>query len=406
MSEPDPAPAPPRQAPIVAALGFTQILAFGTTIYLPTVLAKPMAADTGWPLTWVVGGLSIGMLAAGVVSPWVGRRIQQHGGRLVMAASSLLLAAGLALLAAAPSLAVYYAGWLLIGLGMGSGLYDAAFAALGRLYGQAARGAITTLTLYGGFASTICWPFSAYMAESFGWRAACLVYAGLHLLVAFPLHLLMLPPDVAAASPTAAAREGGTAGKTLSPSQRRSFLILLVITTAGSLAAGVVSVHVITLLEAREVAFATAVALAALIGPSQVGARFVEMAFGRHYHPIITLIAATGLVAAGLGLVLIGAPLLALGLILYGGGNGIWSIARGTVPLALFGPSRYGVVIGRLALPALLAQAAAAPLSTILIARLGAEATIAALAGLALLNVGLAVILWLRGYHRGTPDGA
>lgn len=405
MPDPDPAPIPHRQALIVAALGFTQILAFGTTLYLPTVLAKPVAADTGWPLTWVVGGLSMGMLAASAVSPWVGRRIQQHGGRLVMAASSLLLAAGLALQAAAPSLPVYHVAWLVTGLGMGSGLYDAAFASLGRIYGEAARGAITTLTLYGGFASTICWPFSAYMAESFGWREACLVYAGFHLLAAFPLHLLMLP-SVPGSAGTRAAASAGEAGSTaLTPSQRRNFLILLAITTTGSMAAGVVSVHVITLLEAREVAFATAVALAALIGPSQVGARFVEMAFGRRYHPIFTLLTATGLVAAGLAMLLVGAPMLALGLVLYGGGNGIWSIARGTVPLALFGRSRYGIVIGRLALPSLLVQAAAAPLGTIMIARFGAEATIAVLAGLALLNVGLAAMLWLSARGPSAPEG-
>lgn len=398
MPEAEPATALHRQALIVAALGFTQILAFGTTIYLPTVLARPVAADTGWPLAWVVGGLSMGMLAAGAVSPWVGRRIQRHGGRLVMAGSSLLLAAGLAMQAAAPSLAVYHAGWLVTGLGMGSGLYDAAFATLGRLYGQAARGAITTLTLYGGFASTICWPFSAYMAERFGWREVCLVYAALHLLAAFPLHLLMLRSGTRAADPRKAAADAHD-NPTLTPAQRRSYLILLAITMSGSTAASVVSVHVVALLEAREVAFAAAVAFAALIGPSQVGARFVEMAFGRRYHPVFTLLAATGLVAAGFALLLADAPLLALGLVLYGGGNGIWSIARGTVPLALFGPSRYGIVIGRLALPALLVQAAAPPLGTVLIDRYGADATISLLACLALCNFGLAATLWLSVRH-------
>lgn len=397
MPEAEPATALHRQALIVAALGFTQILAFGTTIYLPTVLARPVAADTGWPLAWVVGGLSMGMLAAGAVSPWVGRRIQRHGGRLVMAASSLLLAAGLAMQAAAPSLPVYHAGWLVTGLGMGSGLYDAAFATLGRLYGQAARNAITTLTLYGGFASTICWPFSAYMAARFGWREVCLVYAALHLLAAFPLHLLMLRSAPRTVDPRKAAADAPD-NPPLSPAQRRSYLILLSITTSGS-AASIVSVHVVTLLEAREVAFATAVAFAALIGPSQVGARFVEMAFGRRYHPVFTLLTATGLVAAGLALLLADAPLLALGLVLYGGGNGIWSIARGTVPMALFGPSRYGIVIGRLALPALLVQAAAPPLGTILLDRYGADATISLLAGLALCNFGLAATLWLSVRH-------
>ena len=178
----------------------------------------------------------------------------------------------------------------------------------------------------------------------------------------------------------------------------------MALVVASSLVSGVVSVHIITLLETREVAFAAAVGLAALIGPSQVGARCVEMAFGRHYHPIFTLLGATGLVAAGLALLLVGAPLLALGLVLYGGGHGIWSIARGTLPLALFGRARYAIVIGRLALPSLLVQAMAPPAGSILIARYGADATIAGLAAVALLNLALAAVLWLSSRSLPSPE--
>jgi MFS family permease len=124
-------------------------------------------------LASVVGGLSVGLLAAGVVAPRVGRAICAKGGRPVLVARSVLLAAGLAILALAHSLPVYMIGWLVMGVGMGSSLYDAGFATLGRLYGKDARRAITTLTLWGGFASTVCWPLSAWLVEHFGCRDPC-----------------------------------------------------------------------------------------------------------------------------------------------------------------------------------------------------------------------------------------
>ncbi|TIP86949.1 MAG: MFS transporter, partial [Mesorhizobium sp.] len=136
---------------IIAALGMTQIMAWGSSYYLPAVIAPAVVADTGWPLAWVVGGLSLGLLVGGLISPRVGSSIERHGGRNVLAFSAACIGTGQIGLAIAPSLAVYIIAWLIIGLGMGAGLYDAAFATLGRLYGHGARSAITTLTLFGGF---------------------------------------------------------------------------------------------------------------------------------------------------------------------------------------------------------------------------------------------------------------
>jgi MFS family permease len=174
---------------VITALGIAQILAWGTSFYFPAVFSEPIVAETGWSLGFVVGGTSIGLLIAGLISPQVGRMIDTHGGRPVLLASSLFYAAGLALVGFAYALPVYLLAWVLIGLGMGTGLYDAVFAALGRMYGSEARGPITNLTLFGGFASTICWPLSAFMIEQVGWRGACFIYAGLHLLVMLPLQV-------------------------------------------------------------------------------------------------------------------------------------------------------------------------------------------------------------------------
>ncbi|HEY1783711.1 MAG TPA: MFS transporter, partial [Roseiarcus sp.] len=171
----------PDRAVVITALGVAQILAWGTSFYFPAVFAGPIVADTGWSLGYVVGGTSIGLLVAGLISPQVGKIIGRHGGRPVLLASSLFYAAGLAGIGLSPALPFYLASWVLLGLGMGTGLYDAVFAALGRMYGHGARSPITNLTLFGGFASTICWPLSAFMIEHGGWRAACFVYAALHL---------------------------------------------------------------------------------------------------------------------------------------------------------------------------------------------------------------------------------
>jgi MFS family permease len=392
----------PSRHLVVTVLGLTQILAWGSSYYLPAVLAPAIAADTGWPLAWIVGGLSLGLIAAGFVSPRVGRTIERHGGRPVLAVSAGLFAVGLCGLAIASSLPVYLAAWLVVGLAMGAGLYDAAFATLGRLYGQSARQPITILTLFGGLASTACWPLSAYLEASLGWRGTCLAYAALHLVVALPLYALALPRR--ADSEGRLVRAGSEPGRLsaiaagASRPARSLFLLLAATITLGSAVSALVSVHLLSILQGRGVTLAAAVALGALIGPAQVGARAVEMLIGRYHHPIWTLIASTVLVAAGLGLLWAGLPIMAVALALYGAGIGIESIARGTLPLALFGATGYATVIGRLAMPSLLAQAASPILGALLMQRVGADGTIATLLGAAVLDILLvaALFIWMR----------
>ncbi|WP_311274645.1 MFS transporter [Methylobacterium sp. WCS2018Hpa-22] len=382
---------PARRWPVISALGVIQILTWGSSFYLLSVLAAPMSKDTGWPLGWVIGGLSAGLLVAGLVSPRVGAFIGEHGGRPVLAFAAITLALGLAGLALAPNLTAYLAAWLLIGLGMGTGLYDPAFATLGRLYGAEARPAITTLTLWGGFASTVCWPLSAFLIEQVGWRGTCLAYAGLHLSVTLPLVLLVIPkPPIRIVTRL----EGAIPTIQLEGRERRAFLLMAGVLTLGGTVMAMVSVHLITLLQARGVALTSAVAYGAIIGPAQVGARIVEMAGRGRHHPLWTLTAAMVLVALGVAMLTTGLPLVGLALILYGAGNGIYSIARGTVPLALFGPERYAALVGRLARPGLVAQALAPSVGAVVLAQGGANATYALLSVLAVANVALALSLW------------
>lgn len=376
---------------VVCALGIGQIVVWGSSYYLPAVLAGPIAADTGWPLGWVVGALSIGLLVSGLVSPRVGRVIHRYGGRPVLAASAMLLAIGQVGMALAPNLPVFVASWVAVGLGMGTGLYDPAFSALGRLYGEQARSAITHLTLFGGFASTVCWPLTAFLAAHLGWRGACLVYAAILLVVVLPLYLFALPREEEH-RPSAGAEATEAAGN-VQPDQRLAFFLLAAGFTLAYATMTVLGVHLLMLLQQQGLPLAAAVGLGALIGPAQVGGRLLEMTFGRKAHPIWSLLASSALVGAGLLLLVTAPTLAAASIVLYGMGSGIRSIARGTVPLAMFGRKGYAIMMGRLALPTLLATAAAPLIGSVLLNWVGPSGTLATLCGAAMVQVLLVIPL-------------
>ena len=398
----------PNRLVVISVLGVTQIFAWGSSYYLPAVLAKPIAADTGWSLSWVIGGLSLGLLTAGLVSPWVGRAIARRGGRPVLAVSAGLLAAGLSSLALAHSLPAFLIAWLLVGLGMGAGLYDPAFATLGRLYGHGGRSAITTLTLFGGFASTVCWPLSAFLDAHLGWRGACLAYAGFQLAVAAPAYLFVLPREGRRPAPLSDSPSVLSTPPAPSPTQRNGrgtalFLLLAATITMSSVISTTMSVHLLTTLQAKGLSLAVAVGLGALVGPSQVAARTVEMVIARYHHPVWTKVASTFLVATGLAALWSDAPIVALALALYGAGIGLESIARGTLPLAVFGPERYPVVMGRIAMPSLIAQAAAPSIGTVLLEEGGVDWAMAVFVTSAIVNVLLALSLFLMLRRRSSP---
>lgn len=386
---------PPDRRVVITALGIAQILAWGTSFYFPAVFAKPIVAETGWSLGFVVGGTSIGLLTAGLISPQVGRIIGARGGRPVLLASSSFYAAGLIGVGLAPALPVYLFAWVLIGIGMGTGLYDAVFAALGRMYGSEARGPITNLTLFGGFASTICWPLSAFMIDHVGWRSACFIYAALHLFVALPLQMAVLRAPKK--TDTQSIGDAQSVPRETPPIENETMIFALLALVL-SIAAGVgsiVVVHLLIFLQARGVDFVLAVTLGTIFGPAQVGARIVERIFGNRYHPIWTMIASCALMAFGLLLLLTAVPALVLVILLYGAGYGISWIGRGTLPLALFGPARFPRLMGKLAFPSLIVQALAPSAGAFLIETSGTNATIAVLTMLAFINVLLIGCLWL-----------
>jgi predicted MFS family arabinose efflux permease len=381
----------PSAARIVTTLGLFQILAWGSTYYLSAVLAKPIAADTGWPFSGIVGGFSLALLVAGPVSPFVGRKIARLGGRPVLAIGASLSAVGLAILAVSPNLAIFLAGWAVIGCGMAASLYDPAFSTLGQLYGRAARPLITYVTLFGGFASTVAWPASSFLLDHVGWRATCMVYAALEAGIAMPAFLLLLPR---AGSHQMAPSAQPERIPTLAPEKHARALVLLgAILTCGSALSSFMSTHVLALLQAGGADQATAVVLGALVGPAQVGARLIEMALGRKFHPLWTMLAGTLSTTIGMTLLSVGWSVPALALIAYGMGNGMVSIVRGTVPLILFGPAGYPELMGKLGLPIWLATAAAPIVSAPLVEHAGPASAFACATFVSLTGAGLAIVL-------------
>jgi hypothetical protein len=255
---------------------------------------------------------------------------------------------------------------------MSAGLYDAAFATLGVLYGQRARAAITTLTLFGGFASAVCWPLSAFLVSTIGWRRACLVYAAIHVCLLLPLYLGVLPRH-----PTHARLAGASPADAPAGSPPRGLFLLIALTTTLSAAIfALLAVHLLEILQARGLSLAGAVALGALVGPAQVGARAIEMVVGRFHHPLWTKLTSVLLVSGGIGLLWSDSSLIAAALVSYGAGIGLESIARGTVPLAVFGERRYPTIMGRIAMPSLIVQAASPALGALLLESQGAHTTL------------------------------
>ena len=393
----------PARLSVVMALGTAQTLAWASSYYLPALLAAPMAAELGLPEVAVFAGFSLALLVSAVCGPAAGRLIDRHGGRPVLMGTNLLFVLALLGLALAQRPWSMALAWCLMGLAMGAGLYDAAFAALVRLYGGSARGAITGITLLAGLASTVGWPLTAWMVELGGWRLACTGWALGHLLLGLPLNASLprlgqvLPmrqsePDTLA--PLQPARS--------QPVSARTPLILLALVFAVAwFVSTAMAAHLPRLLQGHGLGLGAALAVAALVGPAQVLARGAEFLWMRRVHPLSAAqLACVAHPLGALGLLALGAPGAVVFALLHGAGNGILTIAKGTLPLALFGSQGYGARQGWLMAPSRLAQATAPFAFGSLIAWQGP--TVALLASSVLGLLALGALLWLQAWLTST----
>jgi len=393
----------------VVALGFTQIVAWGTTLYALGVLGKPIAADTGWSQSIVFGGLTIALLVSSAASTTVGRLIDAQGGRLIMCAGSILIAIGLVALSQVTHAYAYLAAWGFLGLAMRMSLYDAAFAALVQVAPSRGRRAISYLTLFGGFASSVFWPIGHALNGEYGWRTTLLVFAAVNLAICLPLHWLGLGrregdaeatpaiPGEAAAAPSDPPLEG--AARTV------GMALFALIGAASAAVFGALAVHLVPILEATGLALTTAVFLASLKGFAQVAGRIWEIVLGRNLKPVnLGRISVAFLPLSFVVLMLGGANFwtaLAFTL-LFGVANGLMTIVRGAVPLALFGAKGYGAVLGILATPYLLLAALSPTAFAYVVERWGYGAGEAIMLGAGILSfLAMEVMaLWYRRQRR------
>lgn len=374
-------------AAAIITLGFVQILSWGGSFYLMAVMADPIVAETGWSQQWVYGALSTGILVSGLLAPLSGRIIAKTGGRLLLASSGAVMALGLVLMGLSHTLALFLGAWMIIGTGMAMGLYDALFATLGTRYGSQARSAITGITLISGFCTTLVWPGTALLIHWLGWRGTCFALAAMLVLCVLPAYCYALPQSkpIHTIKPQSLLQNDANIAPML-------FWLLCAIFTLASVIMTAISVQLISLLQASGHSLTSALALSAILGPCQVASRLVDIAFKRG-HPIWTTFFSVGLVATGLLLLFFFPQLALLSMVLYGAGNGLRAIVRGTLPLAMVKPEVYAIVVGRMARPALIGQALTPLVGGYVFETMGAPATLGLLCVLAIINVLLVIIL-------------
>jgi MFS family permease len=357
---------------IITGLGITQIIGWGTTYYALGALSGDIEAATGWPKTLVFGAFSAALLLSGLISRYAGRLIDRQGGRRMMSLGSLAAAVGCLLLGSFATPLAYVAGWLILGIAMRLATYDAAFASLAQIVPGNTRRAISYLSLFGGLASTVFWPVGHWLSLRFGWQATFLIYAGLHLLVCLPIHRHVLAEEPHARG-TADDDAPPDDGPRLEGGARIEAMALLAAALAlNGIVFAAISAHVIPLFEGLGFAGGTAVTLAALIGPSQVASRLGDILMGRHITPLQLGLLAFGLLPLALAAFAAGGfswPAALLFALLYGASNGLVTIAKGAVSLALFGRRGYGELLGTITIPSLFLNAVAPTLFALLLDR-------------------------------------
>lgn len=340
--------------PVVLALGVTQTLGYGTLYYAFGVLAPAMSRDFGVGLDVFFAAFSAGLLTGGLFAPRVGRALDRHGARKVMTLGSAFAAAALLAAATAGQLWLFIAAVVLMEFAGCLVLYESAFAGLVQIHGAEARQRITAVSLIAGLASTISWPLTQGLLLYLDWRWIFVIFALAHLFVCLPLHHLMLkqagpgrPQGVAGSSPV----EPAQAVPTLEGRSRTKALILY--TTAicvSGFAYSSFPVHMLRIIENEGFSAQTAALFAMIMGPAQVMARLIEISFGQRFDALTTGRFALGALLASILLLSFsnGTVIATLGFAaLYGVSQGLITIARGTVPLLIFGAAGYATLVGK-----------------------------------------------------------
>jgi predicted MFS family arabinose efflux permease len=363
MTDGTPPTAPASHTPAlratVCALGVNQIISWGSFYYTIAVLGEAMQRDLGVSQTLLFGAFTLSLLLSGLAAPTVGTLIDDRGGRLVLSLGSCIGAVALILFATAGGPFTLVLASIMAGVAMAATLYDAAFASMNQIAGGSYRRAVTALTLFGGFASTVFWPLSQVLLDAIGWRQTLAVYAGLQLFVCLPLHWWLLPGH---RQEIASADQLPGAGQPIAGPAVADYAWLAAAFALASFVSSALLIHLITLLKSAGLNAKDAVFVAALIGPMQVLGRILEFTAARKVGPVtIGTISFVLMLLALTVLYFVQAlsPLAFLFAALFGFSNGLLTIVRGTVPAVLFGRAGYGALLGKLARPAFIARALA-----------------------------------------------
>lgn len=372
----------------VLVLGVTQILAWGILFYPPVLMMPLIAAERGWSLSFAMGGFSLALLVAGLVAPSIGGWIDRVGGHIVMACGSLTGALGLVLLVHASHPAAYLGVWVILGVAIAANLYDPAFATLGRIFGATARRPITILTLAGGFASTVSWPATQLSLTFTDWHGTYLLFAAILACVAAPLHAFALPRTRAAPAPPVSS--ANAAAPAIVPAKGLIFFLVAAGFATYAFVPSGLAAHLLAMFGRAGIDPATAVLIGALFGPSQVAARICELFFAGNVHPLNLARFSVALILSGFAMLAIFGFVLPVAIafaVMFGAANGLLTIARGAVPLSLFGYTGYGRVLGRIAKPFQIMQAIAPLALAFVVERGGDPAALAVTATFAVVSL-------------------
>jgi len=373
----------------VLVLGVTQILAWGILFYPPVLMMPLIAAERGWSLSFAMGGFSLALLVAGLVAPTIGGWIDRFGGHIVMACGSLIGALGLVLLVSVSHPLAYFGVWIVLGVAIAANLYDPAFASLGRIFGAAARKPITILTLAGGFASTVSWPATQLSLTFTDWHGTYLLFAAVLTFVSAPLHAFALPRTRAAQVTDGKSASDVSVPATVSAKGLIFFLVAAGFAIYAFIPSGLAA-HLLAMFTRAGIDPGTAVIIGALFGPSQVAARICELFFAGNVQALNLARFAVALILLGFLLLAIFGFVLPIAIafaVMFGAANGLMTIARGAVPLSLFGYAGYGRVLGRIAKPFQIMQAVAPLALAFVVERAGDAAALSVTAAFAIASL-------------------
>jgi MFS family permease len=334
-------------------IGFSQIYAWATTYYIPAALVQVIAPEIHQSTLVIMGGFSWALFIGGICAPKIGAWIDLEGGRRPLALGSLLMGTGLLVLSQTHRLFIWYFGWTLVGLGMALGLFNAVFASIGRLLGQDAKKIIVRVTLISGFA-TLFWPLTTTLIQSIGWRNMMILYAIPHLMIWAPLFIYNFPTLVPEHSKL------DINDQLVIPEKvKLVFLLLAAYAILRAIVGTTISVDILSMFQGIGLSVSVAAITASLIGPSQIVGRIIEMYFGQHFNPLHSSIFWTAVLPISIILlVIVGSSSASFFAIAYGMSNGVLTITMGVLPMVLFGSKGYATLLGKLALPVLIAQAA------------------------------------------------